>query len=339
MEVIKDKKRSHLKSDIQTKQADEKTSKPKGEFDSPWKSILTDFFQDFMALCWPAQYDQICWEKGYKMLDKELSKIARNAPIKNKIADKLVEVTLKSGEAIEILIHIEIQGKKELNFEERMFIYYYRIFDRHRKPIASLAVLIDGNHQWRPSTFNQSLWGTSIEHKFPILKISDFLDKKSELEASHNPFSTVILAQLAVLVKQPHDAKLTSKVGLIQWLYRKGWKRDNVTVLFNFIDWVIALPESYEEKFREEIEMLEGEMKVQYINTFERHGIKKGIEQGIDLGIQKGEGTILLRLLQRKFKKVPDVYRERIEQADAETLLAWGDRFLESEDLEEIFKA
>lgn len=104
--------------------------------------------------------------------------------------------------------------------------------------------------------------------------------------------------------------------------------------LLNFIDWVIALPKAYEEKFREEIDMLEEEMNVQYLNTFERHGFKIGIEQGV----QKGEAAILLRLLRRKFKDIPDVYHQKLDQADAETLLIWGDRILDCKNLEEIFK-
>lgn len=86
-------------------------------------------------------YKEIDWSKGYKTLDKELIKISKKAQIKNKVADKLAEVTLKTGEQINVHIHIEIQGKKESSFEKRMFIYYYRIFERYRKPIASLAIL------------------------------------------------------------------------------------------------------------------------------------------------------------------------------------------------------
>lgn len=127
--------------------------------------------------------------------------------------------------------------------------------------------------------------------------------------------------------KQPDDAKLISKIELIKWLYRKGWKKDDVLVLFDFIDWVITLPEPYDRQFCEKIEVLEENIKMQYVNTFERHCIKKG------------EIAMLVRQLERKFKEVPDSYRLRIENADVETLLVWGDRVLDVDDLEEIFKA
>ncbi len=55
-----------------------------------------------------------------------------------------------------------------------------------------------------------------------------------------------------------------------------------------------------------------------YVTTAERIGMKKGIEQGIEQGIQKGESTILLNLLTRKFKSVPDSYCIKIQKASSE---------------------
>lgn len=147
---------------------------------------------------------------------------------------------------------------------------------------------------------------------------------------------------MAVLEKEPYDAKM-SKVKLFKSLFHKGWKHDDILTLMTFIDWVITLPKSLEDQCQQEMEIYEEEAKVAYITTFERHGIKKGIqqglEQGIELGVQKGEVAVLLRQLQRKFKIIPDSYREKIEGADAETLLIWSDRILDGEGLEEIFRA
>jgi hypothetical protein len=134
------------------------------------------------------------------------------------------------------------------------------------------------------------------------------------------------------LVERPDNAKLSdSKTRLCKWLLRKGWKHDDILNLLKFIDWVIKLPEELEEKCRKELEIFEEEMKVAYVTSWERHGIKHGIKQG--------EETVLLHLLQRKFKNVPDVHRQKIEQANTETLLLWSVRILDSNNLEEIFKA
>lgn len=74
---------------------------------------------------------------------------------------------------------------------------------------------------------------------------------------------------------------------------------------------------------------------MQYITTFERHAKEEGITQGIQLG----ETKVLIRQLQHKFKFVPDSYLQQIKKADAATLLAWCERVLYSQNLEDIFKA
>jgi predicted transposase/invertase (TIGR01784 family) len=65
--------------------------------------------------------------------------------------------------------------------------------------------------------------------------------------------------------------------------------------------------------------------------------INQGIQQGIQQGVQIGEGTLLMHQLQEKFSTIPQSYKQRIEQADAEMLLKWGARVLKAEALEEVF--
>lgn len=102
-------------------------SQPRAELDSPWKIILNVYFEQFMAYCWPEKHAEVDWKKGYKMLDKELNKIARNASIGNRLADKLIELYRKDGQETYVLLHLEIQGSSDAKFEERMFIYHYRL--------------------------------------------------------------------------------------------------------------------------------------------------------------------------------------------------------------------
>lgn len=85
----------------------------------------------------------IDWEKGYIFLDKELYTITKDAAASTRTVDKLVKVFKKGGEEIWVLVHIEIQGKAEDRFSKQMYTYQYRLFNRYRVPIASIAILID----------------------------------------------------------------------------------------------------------------------------------------------------------------------------------------------------
>lgn len=59
---------------------------------------------------------------------------------------------------------------------------------------------------------------------------------------------------------------------------------------------------------------------------------------GLEKGVQKGESVLLLRLLQRKFGIIPKSFRNKIEQADENTLLTWGERILSADYIEDIFE-
>ena len=62
------------------------------------------------------------------------------------------------------------------------------------------------------------------------------------------------------------------------------------------------------------------------------------LEQGIERGMQQGEAALLLRQVERKFgPEAAAANRERIKNAEAETLLLWSERILTAETVEELF--
>jgi hypothetical protein len=67
-------------------------------------------------------------------------------------------------------------------------------------------------------------------------------------------------------------------------------------------------------------------------------GIERGIEKGIERGKQDGERNLLLKLLQRKFSVMPEIYLQRLAQADTDKLLIWAERVAQVNRLEEVFE-
>ena len=65
--------------------------------------------------------------------------------------------------------------------------------------------------------------------------------------------------------------------------------------------------------------------------------VETWLEQGRTEGIQAGEKRVLLRLLERRFGKVPKTYQTRITTADADTLLLWSERVLFAQRLADVF--
>ncbi len=141
------------------------TQEPKTDYDSPWKQLLEDDFQQFMEFFFPDAAQHIDWEQPVIFLDKELQQVVRDADLGKRLADKLVQVSLRTGNEVWVLIHVEVQNQPESNFAERMFCYYYRIRDRYSRQVASFAVLGDDQPSWRPQQFTDELF---VSGRFPL---------------------------------------------------------------------------------------------------------------------------------------------------------------------------
>jgi hypothetical protein len=252
----------------------------KHEYDHAWKEVIDRYFEPFVAFFFPAAHGMIDWSRGYVALDKELRKIQRESAHGKREADKLVKVWLQGGEEIWVLIHVEIQNQEEAEFAKRIFVYNYRIFDRYNHKVASFVILGDDRANWRPDHFAYELFGCSMGIRFPIVKLLDFRSRWAELEASDNPFATVVMAHLKSLDTRadPSDC-LSWKLKLLRPLYERGLDGDTIRGLFLFIDMVMLLPPTLESAFISEVEAIEEEKKMPFITSAERVGRERGREE------------------------------------------------------------
>jgi predicted transposase/invertase (TIGR01784 family) len=67
-------------------------------------------------------------------------------------------------------------------------------------------------------------------------------------------------------------------------------------------------------------------------------GIAKGMAEGMAKGISQGESAMLLELLELRFNALDESVRQRIAEADAETLLRWGKRIFQATSAEEVVR-
>jgi gluconate kinase len=83
----------------------------------------------------------------------------------------------------------------------------------------------------------------------------------------------------------------------------------------------MILPEALKRSFWEELRTYEEERRMPYITSVEQIGIEKGIE--------KGERSMALRLLTRKFGELPDRTRDRINALSIKQIELLGDALLD----------
>jgi hypothetical protein len=127
-------------------------TKRRAAYDSPWKMAVERLFPHFMAFFFPEIHALIDWSRRYKFLAQELAQLSagiegelntqtrvyrrgKQTPLR---VDLLVEVYFKDGRKGRILLHLEIQNERDPFFDERLFIYHYRIFDKTREPVITL---------------------------------------------------------------------------------------------------------------------------------------------------------------------------------------------------------
>jgi len=302
--------------------------------DSPWKEILEAYFPQAMQFFFPQTAALINWERPHEFLDKEFQQIAREAELGRRYADKLVKVWLLEGEEIWLLIHIEIQAKPEDNFAERMFLYNLRIFDKFAKPAISLAILCDTDSTWRPNQYSYSYPDCSLVFRFGTVKLLDYQNRWTELEASDNPFATVVMAHLKTqqTSKQPGERK-NWKFSLIRRLYEQGLAERDIRNLYRFIDWVMILPKALEAEFWQEFKQFEQELTMPYITTGERIGYERGKEEGK----QEQTQALVFRLLQRRVGDLPDEVRQQVQSLSLEQLEALSEALLDFSAIADLF--
>jgi len=320
------------------------------QYDSPWKEAIERYFPEFMVFYFPDAHVEIDWSKEHVFLDQELRAVVQDAEFGTRFVDRLVRVTVLSGEERWIYIHVEVQGTKQAEFAERMFVYNYRIFDRYKRPVASLAVLADEHKHWKPTSYGFAVLGCRHTLEFPVAKLTDYEDKVDELLASDNAFGLITAAHiLTQQTRKQHQERYEAKLRLVRLLYQRQWDKQRVIDLFSVLDWLMQLPEWLNDQVWQELETIEESKKVRYVTSVERIGMAKGIAKGLvegrvkglqegrQEGRQEGVSRLLRRLLERRFGVLPEWASEQLTSASEKDLEAWGEAVLTAPTLEAVF--
>lgn len=296
------------------------STKRRAAYDSPWKSAVERLFPHFLTFFFAEIHALIDWKQPYKFLSQELAHISAGIEGElNKSArtyrkgermplrvDLLVEVYFNDGRKGRILLHLEIQNDRDPFFDERLFIYHYRIFDKTREPVITLALLTDFDPVWRPDQYVRELAGCRVTFNFPIRKLTDY--NEPELAASRNPFAFIARAHLAARqtgddMNRRYDLRLVLQDAVTD----AGMDKQEVLSVTRFIEDVLRLPEGLDRKLFYE-QQARKEKAMEYTTYAERIGERRGMTKGRKQGKIKGrleeKQAGLLRLLQIRFDQV-----------------------------------
>ncbi|MCF0074588.1 Rpn family recombination-promoting nuclease/putative transposase [Dyadobacter sp. CY261] len=253
-----------------------------------WKSILEDIFDDFLRFFFPNADTLFDLERGFEYLDQELDQLF--PPVSDACAtryvDKLVKVYCRSGAEAWLLVHIEVQGYRDDTFADRMFTYYYRIWDKYRKPTTAFAILTDDCKHYLPYQFEQACLGTSLCFKFNSFKV---LDQSEEvLSESDNPFAqAVLITKTALIGKRLSVEELYRlKIQLAKRLLNRNIPKWKIGRLMNFLQFYVRLGNrELDVEFDLEIDRVVDQNKIPM--TFEETILMIVKEEGLEQGISQ----------------------------------------------------
>jgi hypothetical protein len=304
-------------------------------FDEAWKKVIERFFPDLLRFFLPALYHDVDFSQPVVFLDKEMEQLAQRSLTGAKYVDKLAQVSLRNGSEQWILVHIEVQGERDEEFSLRMFRYFYRIFDRHGRPIVSVAILAGVERMPGEGRYELKAYGSGVEFQYLTFRLMDY--DREKLEADENPIALVALAaQDRERLRRSGD-RFNAKRSLVRKLYERGYQREQIVGLFEFMDWVLQLSNEEDKLFWEEVKTLEEEKRMPFMTTPERIGRQQGLEEGLQQGSLTTARETVLEILHEKFGEVPDSISSAIHQIeDREVLRLLSRRVIRCSSFEEF---
>ena len=308
------------------------------DFDSPWKEAIDAFFEPFMALFFPVVHDLIDWHRPHEFLDAELQRITGDSEIGRRYADRLVKVYSREGAEIWLLLHLEVQARANAGFPERMFQYWYRIYDRFATvETVSLALLTNDRIEGDVGIYRRERDGFGVSFRFRVHSLPDCAPAELERCAATNPFAVFALAQLAAHQTATDPERKVRKREIIALLYRYRYAREDALKLLRFIDWLIRLPRGLEQALREELYELEETNAMSFVTSWEEFAREEGLNEGLQEGEKRGEAKALLRQLQAKFGPLTIEITARVSGAEPAQLEVWLTRILTAATPDEVF--
>src|SRR6201991_1278689 len=267
------------------------------DYDGMWKGIIEEIAVDPLKFIFPQEGDVFDLERGCEFLDKELNELNPEPGISSgkRYVDKLIKVYRKDGEEEWLLLHVEVQGKADKTFAERMFRYYYRIFDRDHHLITAIAIFTGDDRKAVPDRYYYNFLGTELSYKYNTLYITDYSDEA--LAQSDNPFALVLLAaKKALLTGRVDEMELLEvKLWVAGLLYDKGLFTNNkIRAVLLFLDnlLVFSKPE-INHIFNVRFDLITRKINTMGIIEYlavkrEKEGLERGLQQGRQQGFQEG---------------------------------------------------
>jgi len=292
--------------------------------DTLWKLIIEGETEPCLWFFFPKMAAQIDFSEGVRFLGEEFFKLFPELQndSQNRRLDKLIEVTMKTGETQWLLIHIEVQGYVDAEFTRRMFEYFYRILEKYQKPVMALAIFTDDDPDFHPTEHRISCWGTEMVYRFNTYKLAE--KTLADFQDKDNIFSIIMeTAWYNLRRNKPEDTALYDlKIQLIRRFLKMGYPKNHIRNILTFLGFYVnfedkTLTENFATKMNEIAYQYTGtkdisEVIMEQLGDQIRANMEKDVNQKAALNLKKEGFTVskIAKILEMPLEEVQRLFEE-----------------------------
>lgn len=286
--------------------------------DETFKKLLQTFFQEFIALFFPSVAQSIDYSHTRFLMQELLVDIVGQEA---RQLDLLLETKYKGIDGF-ILIHFEPMASREATFHERMFIYFSRLFERHRnvhKLLIPIAIFTGKGKRDHPNKLVMSIPDHEIL-RFQFLKVELANQHWRKFIDSDNPVAAALLAKMRYNKKESREVRAAYLRMLLR--LRKKLDQAQLALVMSVADLYfkpdLGQDEQLLRQLREEFPE-EGESIMKLMPAWSREGYEKGIIEGKS----EGRSEVIRKFLDKGFSaemiaktlEVPEEEIRRLSEA------------------------
>jgi Domain of unknown function (DUF4351)/Putative transposase, YhgA-like len=296
------------------------------DHDRLFKELLSTFFVEFLELFFP-QVIAYLERDSITLMDKEIfTDVTAGEQYE---ADLVIKARFRGQESF-FLIHVEHQAQPQSDFGRRMFRYFARLYEKEGLPVYPIAIFsFNTPKRPEPDIYRVEFPDKVVlQFNYAVIQLNslnwrDFLRQQ-------NPIASALMAKMDIA---PEDRPRV-KSECLRLLATLRLDPARTKMISGFIDTYLRLNAEEQEIFKAEIATFE---------SVQQEEVMEIVTSWMEEGIQRGELTVIMRLLNRRIGTVEPELQERIRQlsvnqledlaealldfSNAADLVAWLDRW------------
>ena len=279
-------------------------TKDKIDHDRLFKELLETFFTEFMELFFPEASRAIDLQH-VTFLEQEVFTDITGGD--KHIVDILVETRLKKKRGL-ILVHVEPQAYVQKDFNQRMFVYFGRLYEKYRRKILPIVIFSYDKIRDEPDSFEISfdfldvLWFNFYKLELKKLNWRDFV-------RSENPVAAALLSKMGF----SKEEKIHVRLEFMRMLLRMKLDPARMELLATFFYTYLKMNRQEEQRFQQELGKID-EKEASAIMQMTTPWHEKGRAEGkLEGKVEDAKNMLLLGLDVETVVKVTGMDRGKVE--------------------------